>query len=102
MFAFIGAWAPKVVPVDIWVGLRTTTVKYTYDPNDPVRPLSEELLPVLTYSDGTAFNVDNGYTLGATRLSGECLYLKQSSSYGVMDSKCNKLKAFICKWSSKE
>ena len=101
LFAFVGTWAAKVVPVDIWVGLRTTTVMHKYDANEPLRPLIEELMPVLTYSDGTAFNVNNGYTLGATKLSGECLYLKQSSSYSVMDSKCNKIKAFICKWSSK-
>jgi hypothetical protein len=100
-YAFIGAWAAKVVPLDIWVGLRTQTVSYSFNDAEPVNPLLEDVIPVLAYSDGTSFDKVTGYKLGATKLTGECLFLKQSISFGVVDSKCNKQKGFICQWSSK-
>ena len=99
-YAFITALAAKVVPVDIWVGLRAQTTTYTFV-SEETNPLIEEVLPTFSYSDGTAFNKLNGFKLGASKLTGECLFLKQSTSFGVMDSKCNKVKGFICQWSSK-
>ena len=100
-YAFISAWAAKVIPLDFWVGLRAQTVKYSFNKDEPINPLIEEVLPVFSYSDGTNFDKTNGYKLGASKIAGECLFLKQSTSFGVMDSKCNKMKGFICKWSSK-
>ena len=100
-FAFVGAWAAKVVPMDIWVGLRLQTVTFTYDDQEPIHPLIQEFVPAFSYSDGTRFDDTTGFKLGATKLSGECLFLKQSSSFSAMDSKCNKLKGFICTWNSK-
>jgi hypothetical protein len=100
-FAFVGAWAAKVVPMDIWVGLRLQTVTFTYDDQEPIHPLIQEFVPAFSYSDGTRFDDATGFKLGATKLSGECLFLKQSSSFSAMDSKCNKLKGFICTWNSK-
>lgn len=97
--AFIGAWAAKVAPVDIWVGLRAQTVSYTFDSSAPINPLIEETLPSFSYADGTGYDVSTGYKLGATKLAGECLYLKQSS-YSVADSKCAKTKGFFCQWAS--
>ena len=100
-FAFVGAWAAKVVPMDIWVGLRLQTVTFTYDDQEPIHPLIQDFVPAFSYSDGTRFDDTTGFKLGATKLSGECLFLKQSSSFSAMDSKCNKLKGFICTWNSK-
>jgi hypothetical protein len=60
--------------------------------------LIQEFVPAFSYSDGTRFDDTTGFKLGATKLSGECLFLKQSSSFSAMDSKCNKLKGFICTW----
>ena len=81
--------------MDFWVGLRMQTVSYTYDSSQTVNPLIEETLPVFSYADGTSFDASKNYLLGATKLAGECLFLKQSSGYGVVDSKCNKQKAFM-------
>jgi hypothetical protein len=58
-------------------------------------------LPSFSYADGTEFDSNSGYKLGATKLRGECLYLKQNT-YVVMDSKCSKSKGFICQWNSKQ
>ena len=77
------------------------TVSYTYDDSQSVNPLVYEILPVFSYADGAPFDKIKSYLLGATKLAGECLFLKQSSSYSVVDSKCNKMKAFICQWNSK-
>ena len=99
-YAFVGAWAAKVVPMDIWVGLKLGNMKYTYDDQEPVSPLMSDLIPSFSYADGTPFDKLTGYKIGATKLSGECIFLKQSSAFGVMDSKCNKLKGFICQWRS--
>ena len=100
MMAFVAAWASKAVPMDIWVGLKAQTVIYTYDDNQPINPLIEEFLPSFSYADGNPFDPATGYQLGATKLAGDCLFLKQSSGFSVMDSKCNKLKGFICQWAN--
>ena len=101
LHAFIAAWAAKVVPVDIWIGLRMQTTLFTYDDSQGGSPLVEETLPVFSYADGSSFDRSKAYLLGATKLSGECLYLKQSGGFAVIDSKCSKMKAFICQWNSK-
>ena len=101
LHAFVAAWAAKVVPMDIWVGLRARTVKYSFSKDEPINPLIEEILPIFSYADGTEFDKSSGYKLGASKIAGECLFLKQSTSFGVLDSKCNKLKGFICQWNSK-
>ena len=88
--------------MDIWVGLRMQTVVFTYDDSQGTNPLVEENLPVFSYADGASFDRSKAYLLGATKLSGECLFLKQSGGYAVIDSKCNKMKAFICQWTSKD
>ncbi len=100
-YAFVAAWAAKVVPMDIWIGLRQQTIAHKYNDQEPVNPLITDTLPTFSYADGTSFDLQTGYKIGATKLSGECLFLKQSSSFGVIDSKCNKLKGFICQWRSK-
>ena len=101
MMAFVAAWVAKVASMDIWVGLRAQTVSFTYHDSNPINPLIEETLPSFSYADGTPFDKSTGYQLGSTKLLGECLFLKQSSGFSVMDSKCNKLKGFICQWNSK-
>lgn len=85
--------------MDFWIGLRASTVIHKYDPSAQV-PLIEKNNSLFSYADGTSFDVNKGYLLGATKLSGECIFLKQSTAFGVSDSKCNKLKGFICQWSS--
>jgi hypothetical protein len=102
LHAFVAAWAAKVAPMDLWVGLRLRTVVYSYDGSQTVNPLIEDTLPTFSYADGTDFDKASGYQLGATKLVGECLFLKQSAGFGVVDSKCNKMKGFICQWRSKK
>ena len=71
LHAFVAAWAAKVVPMDIWVGLRMKTVTYTYDDTQPVNPLVEENLPTFSYADGTPFDKNKNYLLVATKLAGK-------------------------------
>ena len=100
-YAFISAWAGKVIPIDFWIGLRAQTVLHSYNADETINPLIEDVLPTFSYSDGTPFDKANGYKLGASKITGECLFLKQSTSFGVTDSPCNKMKGFICQWNSK-
>ena len=100
-YSFVAAWAAKVVPMDCWVGLRQQTITYKYDDQEPVNPLLSDTLPTFSYADGTPFDKLSGYKIGATKLTGECIFLKQSTAFGVMDSNCNKLKGYICQWRSK-
>ncbi len=96
---FITSWAAKAIPMDFWIGLRAYSVVHAYDPSAAI-PLIEKSNSLFSYADGTSFNINKGYLLGATKLSGECIFLKQSTAFGVADSKCNKPKGFICQWSS--
>lgn len=97
---FVSNWAAKVIPMDFWVGLRAYTSVKKFDPKATI-PLIEVNNTLFSNADGTGFNISKGYLLGATKLTGECIYLKQSTSYIAGDSKCNKLRGYICQWSSR-
>lgn len=63
-------------------------------------PLQEDIIEELTYSDGAPFDPDVDYKLGAKKIRGECLYLRQTENFETMDSNCDKEKTFICQWTA--
>jgi hypothetical protein len=82
----VAAWAAKVAPVDLWVGLRMQTISYKYDDTQSVNPLVEEVLPTFSYADGSPFDKSKDYQLGDSTIK---------TSYLVTDAAAKKDRAFV-------
>ena len=88
---------------DIWVGLRKQKHLQILDPDPALyQPLQEDFIEEFEYSDGSPFNMETNYKLGAKSLKGECLSLKASAEYELREGSCTKEKSFVCLWKAPE